>query len=158
MTYALSHHYEAITRLVHAAGRATVSDLLTAYQARPMTAKNMHNTLGELTERGWLVRVRNPASRSPRAVAWAISEEATPHLLQSQRLPKRPNPVPPLASAAAPASTLPAAAPAAKAREALPVAPAPYRPHFTPYVPPPAPPLRPGALDFLNHPSHGACR
>ena len=158
MSRLMLDHHEAITRLVHAAGRASVSDLLATYQARPMTAKNLRKLLDELTDRGWLVRVRNPASCSPRAVAWAISEEATPHLLQSQRLPKRPNPVPPLASAAAPASTLPAAAPAAKAREALPVAPAPYRPHFTPWVPPPPTPLRPGALDFLNHPSHGACR
>ena len=158
MSRLMLDHHEAITRLVHAAGRASVSDLLATYQARPMTAKNLRKLLDELTERGWLVRVRNPASRSPRAVAWAISEEATPHLLQSQRLPKRPNPVPPLASAAAPASTLPAAAPAAKAREAWPVAPAPYRPHFTPWVPPPPTALRPGALDFLNHPSHGACR
>ena len=158
MSRLMLDHHEAITRLVHAAGRASVSDLLATYQARPMTAKNLRKLLDELADRGWLVRVRAPSARHSNGVAWVISDDAAPHLLQSQRLPKRPNPVPPLASAAAPASTLPAAAPAAKAREALPVAPAPYRPHFTPWVPPPPTALRPGALDFLNHPSHGACR
>ena len=158
MSRLMLDHHEAITRLVHAAGRASVSDLLATYQARPMTAKNLRKLLDELADRGWLVRVRAPSARHSNGVAWVISDDAAPHLLHTHRLPKRPNPVPPLASAAAPASTLPAAAPAAKAREALPVAPAPYRPHFTPWVPPPPTALRPGALDFLNHPSHGACR
>lgn len=150
MTATLSHHCEAITRLVHAAGRASVTDMLATYQARPMTPKNMRNTLEHLAELGWLVRVRNPAVRYSNGVAWAISEAAVPHFLKSQRLPRRPDSAPPVAHVQP--------APVKVVRPPAEPAPAPYRPQFTPWVPPPPTALRPGALDFLNHPSHGACR
>ena len=132
MSRLMLDHHEAITRLVHAAGRASVTDLLATYQARPMTAKNLRKLLDELADRGWLVRVRAPSARHSNGVAWVISDDAAPHLLHTHRLPKRPD-----------------------AQALRPVA-APYRPAVQRWVPPSAAPLRAGALDFLRCPSHGA--
>ena len=64
---------------MHAAGRASVTDLLATYQARPMTAKNLRKLLDELTDRGWLVRVR-PVCASIRVEQWQrLAELAQAH-------------------------------------------------------------------------------
>lgn len=149
MSRLMLDHHEAITRLVHAAGRASVTDLLATYQARPMTAKNLRKLLDELADRGWLVRVRAPSARHSNGVAWVISDDAAHHLLHTHRLPKRPD-AQALRPVAAPAAAAPATQPCGAP------APAPYRPAVQRWVPPSAAPLRAGALDFLRCPSHGA--
>ena len=110
MSRLMLDHHEAITRLVHAAGRASVTDLLATYQARPMTAKNLRKLLDELADRGWLVRVRAPSARHSNGVAWVISDDAAPHLLHTHRLPKRPD-AQALRPVAAPAAAAPATQP-----------------------------------------------
>ena len=130
--------HEAIVRIVHARGRVGIEELLTAYQARPLTVRGLRQILSSLVERGWLCVVRNPNSRRANSVAWMLTEEAVPHVLEPAPLPMRPGHVPQLHT--------PVAAPV----------PPPSRAYMRQtWVPPAAAPMRPGALDFLRCPSRG---
>lgn len=144
----MSPQYEAVVRLVHGMGRASVAEVLSAYRARPLSARALAKALDVLTCRGWLDKRADARRRSPRAVAYQLSEIGTPHLLTADRLPLHPLPLAPRRPHHLRGAT-PMAAPLL----------APCRTHlYQPYVPPPAPPMRAGALDFLQYPSHGACR
>lgn len=147
----MTARYEAIVRLLYAQGRASVADLLSLYRAQPLTAKRLHAILDELAGYGWVSRVHDHRRHGARAVAWVVADEVLAHLQQPARLPLHPGHLPPGAAATR------RAPPAPPARRG-PVTPPTYRAAPQPYVPPPAAPLRPGALDFLAHPSHGACR
>ena len=138
----MTERYEAIVRLLYAQGRASAADLLSLYRAQPLTAKGLHAILDELAGYGWVSRVHDHRRTGARAVAWVVADEVLAHLQQPARLPLHPGHLPP----------------GAAATRRGPVTPPTYRAAPQPYVPPPAAPLRPGALDFLNHPSHGACR
>lgn len=142
----MSPQYEAVVRLVHGMGRASVAEVLSAYRARPLSAHALAKALDVLTCRGWLDKRADARRRSPRAVAYQLSEIGTPHLLTADRLPLHPLPLAPRAARRFGDSDR------AKAV-------APDHAHlYRPYVPAPAPPMRPGALDFLQCPSRGAFR
>lgn len=147
----MTERYEAIVRLLYAQGRASAADLLSLYRAQPLTAKRLHAILDDLAGYGWVSRVHDHRRTDARAVAWVVAADALAHLQQPARLPLHPGHLPPGAAATR------RAPPAPPARRG-PVTPPTYRAAPQPYVPPPAAPLRPGALDFLAHPSHGACR
>ena len=147
----MTERYEAIVRLLYAQGRASAADLLSLYRAQPLTAKGLYAILDELAGYGWVSRVHDHRRHGARAVAWVVADEVRAHLQQPARLPLHPGHLPPGAAATR------RAPPAPPARRG-PVTPPTYRAAPQPYVPPPAAPLRPGALDFLAHPSHGACR
>ena len=147
----MTERYEAIVRLLYAKGRASAADLLSLYRAQPLTAKGLHAILGELAGYGWVSRVHDHRRTGARAAASALADDVPAHLQQPTRLPQHTSHLPPGAAATR------RAPPAPPARRG-PVTPPTYRAAPQPYVPPPAPPLRPGALDFLAHPSHGACR
>ncbi len=68
----LTERYEAIVRLVHAQGRASIADVLSAYRAAPLSADTARQVLEELTDYGWLDKLRGP-ERAGRAVAWAVA-------------------------------------------------------------------------------------
>jgi len=145
----LTERYEAIVRLVAAQGRATHGDVLSMYRAAPLPARALRVILDELTDRGWLDKLPDPARRRGTGVAWTVAAAALPHLRSGRRLTCRPGPC----ADHAPAGHTGHAAPPAAAAAA--VTPPTYRPAPAPWQPPPTPPLRAGALDFLAVPSRG---
>ncbi len=133
-------------RLVKAHGIVNLGDMLTAYQARPMSASVMRSNLRRLATRGWLDCIQAPRPGRSAAVAWRVSEEGTEQLQHGGPLPFTPPPVGTvrrrstsgdvsLGSVAGPSDYVPMRAPV--------------------YVPPRPAPVRAGALDFLRLPSHG---
>lgn len=160
----LSPKMQTLVRLVHAGGVMTMAELLTAYRTQTLAPVALRHTLYDLEQYGWLSRQQRPRPGRINGVCWMVTEEALPHLWSDDPLPMRPSPLPRRNGAdgritdvprpAAPARKRAAPRPPLAAREA----PINNASSFAPYVPPPAPPLRPGALDFLKYPSHGACR
>ena len=137
----MPEHYEAIVRLVHAAQRASI-----AYRARPLSPAALRRVLEVLVERGWVIRVRDTTAWRSNAAAWAITEDAVPHVLRSDRLPLHPG-----LSHRTHARRRPAARP-----DAAPTPPT-YRTDYrTPWVAQAATPVRPGAMDFMACPSRTA--
>lgn len=135
MTALLPTRDEAIVRIVHNRGQATLGELLTDFRARPMSADTARAALARLVQRGWLVR--GGAGAPGRHAHWSVSRAAQPHLAAPGRLPAQPG-----------AALLGAGA---------------DRYHRSPmarplYTPSPGAPLRDGAVDFLRLPSLGAFR
>ncbi|MDO5623802.1 MAG: hypothetical protein Q4G71_03845 [Pseudomonadota bacterium] len=145
---------ESMVRLIYTLGTAREGDLPRASGVR---AGSLRALLRTLAARGWLEPV--PDAHTPGAPAWAVTEPALPHLWCDERLPRVPGPIPAFLTRPLPRTpVMPRTPVAARPPPAVPLAPcpAPRRPTPpAPYVPPPAAPLRAGAMDFLNHPSHG---
>lgn len=122
--------HESLLRLLHGmGGSASNSQMLSAYQARPLSVPALCSARQSLQAGGWLRPGRQ----------WRLSATALQALAQDQRLPLKPGQYrlgqPP---------------------DATPPTPAPWRPAFTPWAPPPPAPVREGALDFLAVRSLGA--
>lgn len=131
----LSLRDEAIVRIIHARGTATLGEVLTDYRARPMTAHSARSALDQLTSAGWLIRGGGPGLG--RRAHWSAGRCAASHLASAARLPAVPGTVPVTsAQRAARYSNAPLARPT-------------YRPSA-------AAPVREGAADFLRVPSKGA--
>lgn len=152
----LSPVSQAVVRLVHAGGVMTLNELLTAYRDQTLAPEALRRRLHDLVLAGWLDKAHRPRPDRANGVAWMVTEEALPHLWSTDPLPMRPSPLPRRRQENATAPRRAPAAPciATAARE-VPICNASSR---AAYVPPPGPPMRPGALDFLKYPSHGACR
>lgn len=146
----LSNRGAAIVRLVHQAGRATLEDLLTRYQAQALSAAALRRMLDWLERMGWVTKLRDPRHKRSNGVAWAVTEEALPHLWESAPLPQRPTALPRPARIARPS------APARRTEPPGERVPPRRARDWTPWVPPPAPLLRAGSQDFLRCKSKGA--
>lgn len=143
----------ALLRLVLRLGTATTTEMRQCLIKQGLGAvptSRLHNACSSLADRGWLLKVDAPTDACRRglgrpSVGWRLADEAAPHLAGDGPIALNPFGRPLAARPAPPA--LPA--------------PVPVRRHehlAQPLRLPPAPPVRPGALDFLAIPSHGACR
>ena len=150
-----------ILRLVAERGTANARQLCDGIAQRSGVAlpqKLLHKAVADLERRDWLLRVPDPTRARVGAVAWRLTDAAAPHVVgHSGPIPLTPHgrPLAEAPASAAAQACAPVPEPAAHA------APAARRTHEhlrAAWRPAPAAPLRPGALDFLACPSHGACR